>query len=84
MERQGLRTFVTSNLTVPYAPCTAPGPGGACDLVPPAATCDFEVGTVEWSLAYYGQPQAHIVLRDLAGSSPLCTNGTYHSRRPCG
>jgi hypothetical protein len=50
----------------------------AVDLVPPAATCDFEVGTIEWSLAYYGQPQAHVVLRDLAGSSPLCTNGTYH------
>lgn len=69
----------TTNLTLPYARCTAPGPDGACDLVPSSSPCDFEIGAIEWQrLNGLGASFAHVVMRDLAGASPLCTIGPYH------
>ena len=74
-----LHAWITSaNLTVPYEPCTAPL-GSACDLVPWDAACDFESGTITWEQPdTLSSPSVHVLLNDVAGSSPLCTNGTYH------
>jgi hypothetical protein len=63
-----------SNLTIPIAPCTS---GDSCDLPPIASPCDFDSGEIEWSRDVTSAPQAHVTLRDVAGSSPVCTTGTY-------
>ncbi len=75
----GLPLFGTvglvGNLTPSYQACTSPEPigsGDGCDLVPRAAGCDFETGSLTWMGA-----GVHATLRDLSGASPLCTTGLY-------
>ena len=63
------------NLTIPTPQCVG-GPQ-PCDLPPPTSPCDFESGEVELTLDPSSAPRAHVVLRDVAGTSPLCTTGTY-------
>ncbi len=71
-------TTMSSNLTVPYEPCTMEY-GSACDRVPWSSVCDFESGTITWTQLDDRQPPSvHVTLRDVAGSSPLCASGTYH------
>ncbi len=70
---------VVSNLTVPYDACTSPEPGGACSVPPWTAACDYESGEIGWRRRF-GNPGAltvHATLRDVTGSSPLCTTGNY-------
>jgi hypothetical protein len=70
-------TLVSSNLTVPYEPCTQEY-GSACDLVPWTAGCDYESGTITWEQAEtLSPPSVHVLLRDVAGATELCKTGTY-------
>jgi hypothetical protein len=70
-------TSISSNLTVPYAPCTLPI-GSGCDIGPWPAACDFESGRITWTQATtLTLPTVRVALRDVAGSSALCTTGTY-------
>ena len=66
---------IVSNLTVPYDRC----PSGYCDITPWTSPCDFESGEIEWRRNDPGTGAfVHATLRDVTGSSPLCTTGTYH------
>jgi hypothetical protein len=65
---------VVSNLTVPSPPCLD---GPFCDLPPWTSPCDFNWGEVEWTAESSEPPTAHVTMRGLAGTSPLCTTGTY-------
>jgi hypothetical protein len=73
---------VRGTLTVPYAACTTPDPDGrgdACNLAPWTSSCDFNGGelalTSDWHIT---GGELRTIMAGLAGSSPLCTNGTYH------
>ncbi len=72
-------THVVNDLSITYPACTTPDPGSpACSAGVPGAPCDFESGQVSWSLPSLNeQPTARVTLRDVGGTSPLCTKGTY-------
>lgn len=66
-----------SDLTVPIEPCTT---GDVCDLAPWTSPCDFSSGEIEvvkLPIALSRVALAHVVLRNVAGISPLCLTGTY-------
>ena len=63
-----------SNLTVPIEPCTT---GDFCDLAPWTSPCDFESGEVEITRTAANVADAHVTMRNVAGTSPLCRTGTY-------
>jgi hypothetical protein len=62
------------NLTVPIEPCTT---GAACDSTPWTSPCDFASGEIVITRAASNAGEAQVTLRNLAGTSPLCSTGTY-------
>ncbi len=65
---------LVANLSVPYPEC--PAGSGYCDVPPWSSPCDFETGELAWTRAG-SESGVHVTLKDLTGSSPLCTTGTY-------
>jgi hypothetical protein len=62
------------NLTVPIEPCTT---GAVCDLAPWTSPCDFASGDIVITRADRNVGEAHVTLRNVTGTSPVCRTGTY-------